>query len=161
MKRCKLKVRKRIHFWWVYCPNLNVDLIGPIISWQEACEDARKALRWHTPSECAKVVEMVREGKGKMTLLNYERLYDILAIVESEVRTAVELFPPFHSAHEGYAVILEEMDELWEEIKNNKSPESLKRQRKEAKQVAAMAIRFLLDIDLDNYRNEIENHNGE
>ena len=33
-------------------------------------------------------------------------------LVEIELAAANERFPPFHSAHEGWAVILEEVDEL-------------------------------------------------
>ena len=64
-------------------------------------------------------------------------------LVDTELQSASEKFGPFNSAHEGYAVIKEELDELWEKIKNNESPEEL---AKEAKQVAAMGIRFLMDI---------------
>ena len=60
-----------------------------------------------------------------------------------EFQKATEKFGKFNSTHEGYAVILEEMDELWGLIKNNASPELLE---KEAIQVAAMALRFLVDI---------------
>lgn len=48
------------------------------------------------------------------------------------------------SPHEGYAVLLEELDELWDEVKAN-HPERSERMRKEAIQVAAMAIRFVLE----------------
>jgi|GEM_PF-5944413 len=51
---------------------------------------------------------------------------------------------PLRSAHEGYAVILEELDELWEEIK--RKDRDKKRMRAEAVQVAAMATRFLIDV---------------
>lgn len=36
----------------------------------------------------------------------------VLKLVQIELAAANERFPQFHSAHEGYAVILEEMDEL-------------------------------------------------
>jgi hypothetical protein len=58
---------------------------------------------------------------------------------------------PFASAHEGYAVILEELDELFDEVRgiNGKEEPHLRRRlRKEAIQVAAMAVRFLLDLHL-------------
>lgn len=48
------------------------------------------------------------------------------------------------SAHEGYAVILEELDELWDEIKAQTPDRS--KMRKEALQVAAMALRFVEDV---------------
>ena len=51
---------------------------------------------------------------------------------------------PMHGAHEGYAVILEELDELWDEVKAQ-TPDKTK-MRKEALQVAAMALRFVWDI---------------
>jgi hypothetical protein len=61
-----------------------------------------------------------------------------------EAKRAVEKWPPFHSVHEGYAVILEELDELWEEAKH-KNP-SKERLREEAIHVAAMAIRFAAEL---------------
>lgn len=62
--------------------------------------------------------------------------------VADELRSATAKFGPMASAHEGYAVILEEVEEMWHEIKHG-TPE---RARAEAVQVAAMAIRFLVDI---------------
>lgn len=51
------------------------------------------------------------------------------------------------SPHEGYAVILEELDELWAQIKDDKRAAEQRRQdmQREATQVAAMALRFLMD----------------
>jgi hypothetical protein len=69
--------------------------------------------------------------------------------VSDELASARERFPvPFHTPHEGWAVIREELDELWEEVKDNKRPdaERVPLMRKEAMQVAAMAIRFMLDV---------------
>jgi hypothetical protein len=39
--------------------------------------------------------------------------------VVEELKQAEAKFGPFNSSHEGYAVILEEMDELWEVVKLN------------------------------------------
>lgn len=41
---------------------------------------------------------------------------DIRALVDKELAAANKRFPQFHSRHEGYAVILEEMEELKEEV---------------------------------------------
>ena len=41
---------------------------------------------------------------------------DVSKLVEKELTVANIKFPPFHSAHEGYAVILEEVDELLESV---------------------------------------------
>lgn len=82
-------------------------------------------------------------------------LYSVIDEVADEVKFAVEKFPPMRSAHEGYAIIHEETDELWDAVKGNKADGSLEAQRKEAIQVAAMAIRFVLDIsDKGKHRNE-------
>ena len=63
------------------------------------------------------------------------------SLVHDEFIRATRKFPKFNSAHEGYAVILEKLDELWNEVKANHRPEAVK----EAVQVAAMAVRFILD----------------
>ena len=67
-----------------------------------------------------------------------------IELVVNELNNANDKFSLFNSSHEGYAVILEELDELWDEIKNNKHPMSSVNQKKEAIQVAAMAIKFLV-----------------
>jgi len=62
----------------------------------------------------------------------------------AEVERARGLHAQMHSAHEGYAVLKEEVDELWDEIKK-KVPDKAAT-RKEALQVAAMGLRFVLDV---------------
>lgn len=65
--------------------------------------------------------------------------------VLDELERAYNKFPRQQSsAHEGFAVLKEEVDELWEEIKSKNC--SLGCVRAEAIQVAAMAIRFIHDI---------------
>lgn len=65
----------------------------------------------------------------------------------AEVLRAKTLFPDhFVNQHEGYAVILEEVDELWDEIKKNQRNYDLVAQRKEAIQAAAMLIRFAAEL---------------
>ena len=67
--------------------------------------------------------------------------------MEEEMSYAVANFGSFHNAHEGYAVLLEEVDELWEEIKSNQKTEGrMERIKKEALQVATMAIRLIHDV---------------
>ena len=72
------------------------------------------------------------------------KLENILKLVKLEFMGASASFPKFNSAHEGYAVLLEEVDELWEEVKKKEKDEDA--MFVEAKQVAAMALRFLYDI---------------
>jgi len=66
--------------------------------------------------------------------------------IEHEMRRAIAKYGPFTSSHEGYAVLLEEVDELWDEIKNNKLEGTESRQFMEATQVGAMAGKFLVSL---------------
>ena len=88
---------------------------------------------------------------------------DVRALVEKELAAANERFPQFHSAHEGYAVILEEVEEcegefdamqyclncLWRQTKCNVPTEPKELQNAavrlacEAIQVAAMCRKFM------------------
>ena len=63
-----------------------------------------------------------------------------------ELARAQMLFHRFNGPHEGYAVILEELDELWDEVKASKPGADRAAMRKEAIQVAAMALRFVHDV---------------
>ena len=86
---------------------------------------------------------------------------EFLAIKELE--KANEMHPAFHSTHEGYAVILEEVEEaeealaevkrwteyLWENVRSDKTPDGLDELyteavnlANEAIQVAAMALKL-------------------
>jgi hypothetical protein len=66
--------------------------------------------------------------------------------VMDELFRATDKFGSFNSAHEGYAVLAEEVDELWDEVKKNSKTRSKDLMRAEAIQVAAMAMRFVLDV---------------
>jgi hypothetical protein len=52
----------------------------------------------------------------------------------------------FASDHEGWAVLMEEMDELWDEIKKKKEKRNRLFLLKESMQIAAMAMRFASDL---------------
>ena len=56
------------------------------------------------------------------------------AMIEAEIERARRKFPPFHSQHEAYAVILEELDEFWDHVRDDTDG------RKELIQIAAMAV---------------------
>ncbi|TKB87567.1 MAG: hypothetical protein E8D43_00880 [Nitrospira sp.] len=62
--------------------------------------------------------------------------------IQHEYSQARKKHRPMHSAHEGYAVLKEEVDEMWDAIKANDIPHA----RREALQVAAMALAFLCEV---------------
>lgn len=70
----------------------------------------------------------------------------IASEVLRELERATEKHPtPIRSRHEGYGVLAEEFEEMWDEIKADAPDE---RVRAEALQVAAMAIRMIYDLNL-------------
>lgn len=75
-----------------------------------------------------------------------DKISKVMAAVEAELRSATAKFGPFNSTHEGYAVILEELDEMWDEIKANNVELSVR----EAVQVAAMGCRYIVDNTNDD-----------
>ena len=72
----------------------------------------------------------------------------ILMDVEREVTRAMGLHPSQHSAHESYAVILEEVDEFWEEVRKRNCQRDKQAMRTELIQIAAMAVRAIHDLGL-------------
>ena len=70
--------------------------------------------------------------------------FDALQDISNEADRVCEKYPPFNSAHEGYAVLLEEMDEMWDAIKQNNTRHALD----EAVQVGAVALRFVSEMRL-------------
>ena len=83
----------------------------------------------------------MRKGTG---MPRNENVFDEL---RAEVVRAENKHAPMSSAHEGYAVILEEMDELKEEVwKGGRIPRDWEAMRKEAIEVAAMCLRLVRDV---------------
>jgi hypothetical protein len=64
--------------------------------------------------------------------------------IAAELRRAQAKFGPMASPHEGWAVIREELDELWDHVKAN-TGRTLDA-RTEAIQIAAMAARYAYDL---------------
>jgi len=55
-------------------------------------------------------------------------------------------FDHLQSPHQGWALLYEELDELWEEIRKKNKDRDKKAMREEAVQLAALAIRFIRDL---------------
>lgn len=68
----------------------------------------------------------------------------ILSHVRDEVERAIRKHGPYASAHEAWAVLREEVDELWDEVKADAG--YTRAAFAEAHQVAATAVRYVLDL---------------
>lgn len=69
----------------------------------------------------------------------------VLTEIRAEVQRAITKYPVgFNSPHEGWSIIWEELDELWDEVKTDhgRDPEAFA----EAIQLAAMGVRYVADL---------------
>lgn len=69
-------------------------------------------------------------------------------MVRDELLAARVKHGPIHSAHEGYAVILEELDEFRAEVWKKRDQQDTKNMLHELVQIGAMAQRIAEDIGL-------------
>lgn len=77
-------------------------------------------------------------------------LWHIMNDVSNELTRAMRLHNPQRSAHESYAVIQEEVDEFWEIVKRKAEHRDRKQMKQELVQIAAMAMRAIHDLGLDD-----------
>src|SRR5437899_667765 len=68
----------------------------------------------------------------------------LLAVIDQELDKATSRFDRFNSPHEGWAVIREELDELWEHVRGNTGRGE--GAMVEAVQIATMALRYVYDL---------------
>ena len=70
------------------------------------------------------------------------------ALVVGRVSSGVEYFldSPPDRQESFYAVLLEECDELWDEVRKRRALRDVGRMRQELIQIAAMALRFITDV---------------
>jgi hypothetical protein len=85
---------------------------------------------------------MKEKIKGAPSVLKF------LRDVAEEYRTATAKHGGFASAHEGYAVLLEEVDELKEWVWRKRANRDLEKMYGECVQVAAMALKFAVGLCL-------------
>lgn len=69
--------------------------------------------------------------------------------VLDELERAEAKHAPLNSLHEAYAVLLEEVDELWDEVRKQTSKRDPAAIRMELVQIAAVAIRAALNLGYD------------
>lgn len=74
------------------------------------------------------------------------RVVSVLLDIGIEVERAEGLHAPLNSMHEAYAVILEELDEFWEEVRKKSGERNHVNARTELIQTAAMCVRTILNV---------------
>ena len=72
---------------------------------------------------------------------------EIALAIDNELVRAFKWQHQFASLHEAYAVILEEVDEVWEICRQKKPERNREKIRKELIQVAAMAVKALHSLE--------------
>ena len=78
--------------------------------------------------------------------MSKSRYSEVVDSIQQEIDRAIRLYQPMTSPHEAYAIILEEVDEFWDEVKQ--THHNKMELGKQLKQVAAMAIRAIHDLEL-------------
>jgi hypothetical protein len=91
-----------------------------------------------------------RRERGEQAVRLNRRVAQALLFIEYELMRAIDKHTqPFHSHHEAYAVVLEELDEYKAEVfKGGSTPRDPEALRTELIQTAAMATRALVDLCL-------------
>ena len=102
-----------------------------------------------TPVPCPHDLKI---GAMMITPEKYINVRNISDEVLAEVLRATAAYKPLNSPHEASAVIREEFEEFWDEVKDynlRKGRDTRPRMREELIQLAAMAIRAITDV-IDN-----------
>jgi len=63
-------------------------------------------------------------------------------LIDEFIRATTKHPMPFHTTHEGYAVVAEELDEVWDAVRSNQKVAAVK----EAIETSAMGLRFAYDL---------------
>ena len=66
--------------------------------------------------------------------------------LKAEYDAATAKYGYFASAHEGWAVLYEEVDELWDEVRKKRSKRDPEAMYRECVQIAAMALKFAVFV---------------
>jgi len=104
--------------------------------WDRATADRDWGLDYNEPK--------VPHAGRKMTDVEAFEADDIMADVILALERSVAKHAPMHSPHEGHSVIREEFEELWEHVKADTG--HTREAYREALQLAAMAVRYALDL---------------
>lgn len=70
-----------------------------------------------------------------------ENQAEFMRLVLEESSSAARAHDPYHSAHEAYGVLLEEVDEFWEEVRKKREQRDKCRMLTELVQIASVCMR--------------------
>lgn len=84
-----------------------------------------------------------------MAMSKFGRATLVARKVVDELNGAMDKHAPMNSAHEAYAVILEEVEEFWAEVMKRREERDPIAMAMELRQIAAMAMRAIIDLELD------------
>lgn len=84
------------------------------------------------------------EGMETLNKKDITKEITILNKIYDEFKRANSMYPLFNSLHEGYAVLLEEVEELWDEIKKKPSRVNPHHINEEAIQIGAMVMKLII-----------------
>jgi hypothetical protein len=104
----------------------------------EALREISEILR-HTRRSPHEIMDAAEVYQGMS-----DRIDLLLPELKRELLKATTHHRPMHSAHEGHSVIREELEELWDHVKEDTGTSGAA--RKEALQVAAMGLRYIIDL---------------
>ena len=115
------------------------DILADFVGWLSGYHDRLVANLVEQLIEANKVNQRAAEtaaASGEVEALAAE--------VAAELARAITKHGPMRSAHEGWSVILEELEELRDHVRadTGRGPEA----RKEALQIAAMGLRYAMDL---------------
>ena len=96
----------------------------------------------------ARLQQADREDHGAGGICFLRASDDIYAAIARELARATARHAPLNSAHEAYAVLLEELDEFKAEVWKRRLDRSSAAMRAELIQLAAMCVRTIEDLEL-------------
>jgi hypothetical protein len=120
--------------------------------WMQAMTGGAEVVSPHIPNDAA--LGVLRDYAARANEYGPGSVFylvdcaDPLHQVRKELKRAQDLHAPLNSAHEAYAVILEELDEFKAEVWKHAEARDVAKMRRELIQVAAMAIRAIGDLEL-------------
>ncbi len=83
---------------------------------------------------------------GRWTSVDRDAFDAVIGDVRDELERAMSMYPPMNSPAEGASILREEFEEAWEIVKQKPARRVLSDLRIELVQVAAVAIRMVLDV---------------